>query len=330
MVHLKREQTLLIGYGSIGKRHATSLLPYSNLLVYDANKILDLPEGYLQLPNLEEQTLRKNDIDRVIIATWGPSHASILENCLTAGIGKIMIEKPIASRIEDLDVMERACLAASAKIVSNFHLRYLLPPKLIQELRNRYSLGEICFLSVNGGARCLATNGIHYLDLAIQLFASAPEGSYGFYQDGYCNPRHPNLAFLQGNLVWQFGESNYLSISFHNESRANESVSIFFEDGLLEVTSDSISLRKNPKPYRGNESKTRTVDFDKVVFRQSISVQNGIPATLLKLHRDWYSDDYSLLGSPFLATRHFLMALIDNAPAHLGNTDLASYDWMIS
>ena len=90
---MKYKKVLLVGYGSIGKRHAKNLMDFG-IKLYILTKYPDNLDAIF-LRDLEE--IKDVNIDFCIIATPTARHLDALERCLTLSNipRKILIEKPL-------------------------------------------------------------------------------------------------------------------------------------------------------------------------------------------------------------------------------------------
>ena len=50
-------------------------------------------------------------------------------------------------------------------------------------------------MNVNGGANCIVTNGIHFLDLACSVFEKEPTNVFAKVESKNINPRGKHLGF---------------------------------------------------------------------------------------------------------------------------------------
>jgi predicted dehydrogenase len=83
---------LIVGYGSIGKRHARILRPFADTLgIVTAQEAMDYP-----IFRSLESALAAEKWDYVVICTITAQHAANLETLKEAGFtGKVLVEKPI-------------------------------------------------------------------------------------------------------------------------------------------------------------------------------------------------------------------------------------------
>jgi hypothetical protein len=99
---------------------------------------------------------------------------------------------------------------------------------------------------VHGGARCIATAGAHYIQVAQRLFRSEPKNVVANLHNSKINPRHSSLSYLQGVLCVEFSHGKYLSINFSNQSSIEGSVNLYWKDAFATIIQNQIVIQKLP------------------------------------------------------------------------------------
>src|SRR4051794_18894303 len=98
---------LVIGYGSIGRRHARVLASLTPALVIVNRResvrtqaAHDHPGARVveRLEELDQEDFPWADT-LAVIATWGPSHASLFHALADRGVRRILCEKPLAASV---------------------------------------------------------------------------------------------------------------------------------------------------------------------------------------------------------------------------------------
>lgn len=268
------EHVLLIGHGSIGKFHLNKLIGLA--------KSIDVVE-----PSLENQivtSLKKHSCkirfysnlfdlpgnrfySFAVIANWGPDHVSTILELSKSGVNKFLVEKPMCDSLSDLKIIEELVDRNKIKLISHYQWSYSYLPELIRKMASEYSLGDTISLVVNGGAKCLVTNGIHYLALAEIIFNQMPIASSIFYANDEINPRNKKFVFLEGNATWRYPNSKYLSINFFNKSHVSLTCIINFEFGFAIIQNDEIKMYSIPSNRRLElTSPTRTANASDLIY----------------------------------------------------------------
>jgi hypothetical protein len=119
---------------------------------------------------------------------------------------------------------------------------------------------------VTGGAKCLATNGIHQLSLACRLFDDFPTKVIADIRNDSINPRSADLSFLEGTAVFSFPTNKFISINFSNSSRVQLKSKLVFEFGYIEMVGTSVDVYRIPKDsFEVQVGKTKTFYSKKVL-----------------------------------------------------------------
>ena len=245
---------LLIGCGSVGKKHALALAARSSFLVIVDPEIsvIEWAEANIGIeltiyPTLAGVPLHDlmNDYDlTAVIATWGPSHHVIFDILVQAGIKKIVCEKPFSNSLASAKKMIRQAEENEVRVVVGITRRYTGFAESISSLLKEYCGGGAESITVIGGAQCVSTIGIHWLDLAFQLFKAHPNSVVANLNDGRINPRNSSLGYWEGFAAWEFPGNRYFSINLTNSSRVSSKIEILGKLGSLTIEpSGDISIR---------------------------------------------------------------------------------------
>lgn len=276
---------MIFGYGSMGRRHAKALASVTSGLY-----IVDVAESAQQaakfqyplahvLPNVEalERLAPRWESALAIIATWAPSHVAVFDALIDRGVRKIVCEKPLATSLADADGMARRAVNAGATLVSNHYFRNSGFVSALLKLVDSHGFGEPTMMAVVGGAHCLVTNGIHWIDFATQLFGSRPESVLSTAHGDPINPRSKDLLHFGGSAIWRFSGGRELVIALTNQSSVYPVVQIYFRDAVAEVDeSYHVRLRRRPEAAHASEGPvTRTGEAVESVFAGPLS---GVPS----------------------------------------------------
>ena len=134
---IKNIKCLIIGYGSIGKKHASVLkkiVGYKNIYILSKKNIKD----YLILKNLNQ--LREHQFDYIIISTPTSTHLKQLKFLEKfSRKSTILIEKPLFSKFKNYKPKNK-------KIFVGYNLRY---NRLIKHLKKNINKKEIFSITIN-------------------------------------------------------------------------------------------------------------------------------------------------------------------------------------
>lgn len=241
---------ILIGYGSIGKRHLVEMHKYvENVLVIDLNletkALLAKIPGQHEYLNSISELLNNNlyfsmEFEILVLANWAPDRRQILNDIRDVTFKRILIEKPVASSLADVDWINKFIGSRHIPSAVNFHLRFSAFPKLVEEIGREYSLGPISKIFESGGAKCFSANGIHWLDLAMYLYKEPPSNVFSTHNFEKINPRSSSLNVVDGYALWTFSSNRRFEISYSNLSSFPSRLQIYHRHALMTLTNDEL------------------------------------------------------------------------------------------
>ncbi len=317
---------ILVGAGHVGKRHALKLTKiFDDLIIIDPNEeALDWCAS-----NLNSKTQTYTDIEKFIeeniydlsesvcvLANWGVDHSDSFHKLAKAKVKKFYIEKPFADSIKKIDEINNFAKKNKINIVSGFQLRHSGLPEKIKNISLDVLDGEPNFISVSGGANCLVTNGIHYLDLAVSIFQSTPETVISSLNLDNINPRGKHLGFWDGSSSWKFKNGASLNISFTNKSSVRLKFEIYSKNGYLEVSDHGDYATINVFKRNTDEIiidpriiRTGYAHYDKINSIKKFDLSKTVLNLFLTLKEDKY---FFNLERETIATKCILGSLIAN------------------
>ena len=236
---------VIVGCGSIGKKYLGVMMQrYETILIVDTdinyvNELNQLTNSkIIAFTEIDKMIFNKlfNPINLVaVISNWGPDHYATYMKLAKHGVQRIIIEKPLVTSIKLAQEISSHAAINNVKLISAMPRRYSqfyenIKLELIEE-----SLGNPILMSMTGGAQCIATNGIHWLDLACQLFESFPQTVFAKIKNSSINPRNKKLGFYEGNTTWFFPEFKQLTINLTNNSYYRAEITIICEFGSIVI-----------------------------------------------------------------------------------------------
>ena len=287
---------LVIGYGSIGRLH---LRVVSNH--YDAFGVVDLDQkaidraeqdypGSITARSLSDLDAMGWDWDgtTAVIANWGPVHGSTVDQLLSLGVKRLICEKPLAHSVAVGRRMIEEAERHSALLAVHHPRRYNGLPDGIAAIANEHHLGPPCAFVVHGGASGLVTTGIHFIDLAAQLFGSDPLSVISTACGDPINPRSPDLLFYGGTAIWQYSNGRELVLSMNNQSSVATRIFIYYRDAVIELlnNSDIRVARRLEEEIERFPAVTRLGETSDVVFEGPVPGIIDADAALLRIHRE--------------------------------------------
>ena len=319
-------KALLVGCGSIGKKHLQELLP-----VFDAVTVVDINQKALAWAEAEGNgrvSIRTSvaelsgeisiaPFDIAVIANWGPDHVKTIRELLALGQRNFVAEKPLADSISDVRAIGDEVRGVGGKLWINLTRRFSGLQVGIEKLATGHNLGKLKSINVIGGARCFATNGIHYLDFANFMFGSRPETVMADLATQNINPRHESLAFYEGTAVYRYSENRTFTISLNNGSSINEYAQLLYTnaEGVLMPNGDYVLKLRDAEELQKYPSITRTGNAVHEVFRGNLwKNENGLTG-MAALYQTVLDGDDSAHGSapdPAFTAEDLLAALISS------------------
>lgn len=192
----------IIGCGAFGTKHAAALgrVPTARLVaVWDPDvaraRHLGRCHGAAVVTSADV-IWRRADIDGVILATPTDTHRALVVAAANAG-KHVLVEKPVALNLRDLDDMERATAAAGTMMMVGQTLRFHRVAQALHRVAREGDVGRPVFFNwVSDSARSWPAGwqawqtdptrsggmalhlGVHGIDLALWLLDRAPERVY--------------------------------------------------------------------------------------------------------------------------------------------------------
>lgn len=237
------EAALLLGYGSRGRACARTLSALAKTMaIIDTNQTslerakADHPAA---LTARDLKDLERSGFDWpsacAVIATWGPSHADLFHGLVDRGVRRVLCEKPLAASVEQADSIVRRAAREAVFLTSYHYFRQAGFVEGLSRMAKLHELGDPVAVIVHGGAACLVTNGIHFIDLAIQLFGSLPERVISTARGEQINPRSADLQFYGGSAAWTFAGGRELTLSFSNQSSVLYVPSVLYRNAVASI-----------------------------------------------------------------------------------------------
>jgi predicted dehydrogenase len=271
----KSSSFILIGLGSIGKTHSKYILRNSrSVIVIDPNmevlnylKREDLSTSVVYFSSLE--SYRDEEIPEIaVIANWGPDHFSTIQKLVALGVKKMLVEKPLVSKLQDLEYLKKAISIGDLKIITNMPMSMGPLVEKIHKLQLNERLGEVQSITVTGGAKCLVTNGIHYIGLAAKVFKSDPVDVFSHLENSPINPRSKEFLFTEGTSSWYYGNGKNLTISFSNKSHTQLSMIMICEYGKIVIEDHLATVFIISTEKRGEIDKPARTMYPKEVLEE--------------------------------------------------------------
>ncbi|MGA0036676.1 MAG: Gfo/Idh/MocA family protein [Ilumatobacteraceae bacterium] len=259
---------LLVGAGSIGKRHAKVMADrYSTLHIVDPSEqsrawaTETFGSQVVTHDNLDGALTQIGSADvTAVVATLGPVHRDNVSSLIEHGVRRIYCEKPFASSIADGHQLADLAERTSTRVIVGLQRRYsTLVDQILQFARDHLG-GEPVSIVGHGGAQCLITTGMHWVDLGIDLFKGFPSVVSGLGSADRMNPRGTDLDVWQGTAVWQFSSGRLLTLTYSNHTSVDGFLSVYCPRGRVDICPDGVirAFRRDDAEVDRDPRVTRT------------------------------------------------------------------------
>lgn len=243
---------VVVGLGSVGRRHALTMQSrYERNLVIDpdgsaaqqAEEILgsdvevfrSLPEAHTRLRDLAPQVT-------AVVSNWGPDHFDTFSFLVDAGVRRILVEKPLAGSISDAWTMVDLTVRHDVRAIVGTARRYNGLIELVRATFAEVDDAPVALVG-HGGAQCVVTTGMHWLDFACGIFEENPSWVQASLEDDGANPRSPELGFWSGSAAWGFSGARSAVLTYSNQSSVSGTVAIYGRNSRLDISSsDELSF----------------------------------------------------------------------------------------
>ena len=246
MQDIASHQFIILGLGSIGKRHAEFLSSYNGELVCidpnpEARKWVtdNIQSPACVFSSLQEAQahITSSSLKKIgIVSNWGTLHFQSILDLKALKIKNLYVEKPIANSLRALDALGE--MSDQLQIIGGFQNRYTNISESIHRISEDELGGLPTMMTVSGGAAGMVTNGVHFLDLSISIFGSNPIAVVSNLSSSSINPRSQELDFWEGSASWEFSGNRYLAINFTNLSSVRQTAEIFCPKGKIRINED--------------------------------------------------------------------------------------------
>lgn len=221
----------------------------------------DSPGSGLLYRSLEDLAGNQAEYNYAVVANWAPDHFRTVQSLISIGVSRFLIEKPISSSFSELRSLEDLVDSGEIAFKTNWTKKAQGISEYLKKLDQLPS--SISFI---GGALCLSTNGIHWLELAMSLFQEVPESVTADVSIDYINPRSENLGFVDGVATWRFPSGRRFSVILDNHSSIAGTLEINYRDERLVLGQNNVMERQLRNPVE--------LDSDRRVTRVGMTLKD--------------------------------------------------------
>ena len=337
---------IIVGLGSIGKRHAEYFHSSNAVMLFidPSDEVKNWKKKtfknncqLFKSINSAESFIKKSDLPKFgIISNWGTQHYDSVLSLLSLGVKKFFIEKPIANSIYKIDQLLNLSLENNINYICGFTWRYSGLYEKINEIARNKLGGSPVIINYTGGAFGIVTNGIHYLDLTISLFDAYPKKITSCLGSSSINPRSDDLEFYDGTAVFEFEKNRRLILNASNDSSVSPTAEIICPQGKIKINEDmSLTIYKRDEKEIKNDPRIirlgKAHKIDNLKFTPDY--QNGFKLLAMKLFSNLPMNNPE---RELIATRCIIYSLIAsklNKSIQLDSSLPQKYyekNWMIS
>lgn len=288
---------LLVGLGSVGKTHLKALTSrFESIFIVEPRPEARREIEYLgsrgiwigSINELDSLPDRARKIwDFVVVANWAPDRLETIRLLRGHKIRALLIEKPATSSLSDVYKLEKEVSKLADSAAVNLHLRYSKIPQIVSEVTEKFSLGPIIRIVEIGGAKCIGTNGIHWLDLATFLFKENAIEVQGNTRFDAISPRGKHLNVAEGDLCWKFANGATFRLTYSNRSSIPSQLFIQWRHASASIIESELILKvQQKKIIESNEPLTRTPPYDLVAKFNDLYYENSTQSTFIRLYED--------------------------------------------
>lgn len=255
-------KAVVVGAGPHGRRIIKAIQSLSDVTLTavvdrsaEALNSLDVDASVHRVSDLEA-VLAEHAVGLACIATNGPSHAALANQCMHAGVRRVMVEKPLACSLEEAESI-RATANETGSIVAVDHpRRYSRSYGYVRDGIATGRWGEVrsVYIMRPGiGLGCLAT---HSFDLASYLIGKPVLGVTAWVDEAKTeNPRGAEFNDPGGTVILDYGNGVRGLVSQIEDGAGPMSVEVSLTAGriridekldLFEVLERNMAVAKTP------------------------------------------------------------------------------------
>lgn len=213
----------IIGVGRMGRRHIQAV----RKMGLDLVGVFDISHESLRLA--QEENGLANDIlfkdvdelfhavspDCAIVATTADFHSWFTCLCAERGVKYILVEKPMATSLEECDRMIESCKRHGSNLAVNHQVRFMSVYEEPKKLLDTAAFGGMASMTLVAGNVGFSMNGVHYFEAFRFLTGEKiEEVTAWFSKEEVPNPRGVQFQDRAGSLraVTASGKRLYMDI----------------------------------------------------------------------------------------------------------------------
>lgn len=267
------EKVVVIGYGSIGKRHVAALIEKSqNIWVVDPRDIShEVPPNVTTTKSLEAVNFVPDRKCLAVVANWGPDHIATIEDLAKNGFRNIILEKPMVTSLRALVFLKELESRYNLIIMVNQGWHFSDFYDAISDAEKQNQMGSPVAIWSVGGARCLSTTGSHVIHMATRIFKSESNEYTATLKMEKINPRARHLEYVEGVASIHYSGGQRLSLSYTNSSAIEGSTFIYWRNFCAEVdATGAFKIMTNLNSHVTGQPVTRYSPGNETIFDSNL------------------------------------------------------------
>ena len=144
---------ILIGLGSIGKRHLRNIirLGYNDICIVSRAGVLPEEFNSLKVYSTINQAIADKEFDAAIICSPTAQHITQLKKILEVGIKNIYLEKPVSHKYDEIEEVNLLMQKNNSRVMVGFDMHYDLGLLHVKKLLDNNTIGNIISINAQVG-----------------------------------------------------------------------------------------------------------------------------------------------------------------------------------
>lgn len=308
----------LVGCGRMGQRHADALAGLPVQLVAVADPIeaaceaiqVDLEQALAPMIfSSLDQLLEAQSPDLLLVATTADSHASQALQAIEAGVGLILLEKPVATSLKQSDDLQKACKRTGACIAVNHQMRFLPQYKIPKHLLSSDAYSGFQSMHVAAGNFGMAMNATHYFE-AFRFLADEAPVSVSAWLDAESlpNPRGQQFQDVSGCVRVTTASGRRLYIDASADQGHGVQVTYLARNGRITIDELTGTMTTAVRSADHRDAPTSRYGMPVEIKQQQIPAVELVESTKAVLQALIAGENYPTLADATLALKTLVAA----------------------
>lgn len=226
----------IVGLGPHGMRMLKAASKIENI---DVVAVLDRDEEKLKQEEVVQSKVQtitdlanlwQHNIELLMIATNGPSHAAISLEGINNGITHLLVTKPFTCSLEDAIEVNKAAKENNVKLSVDHLLRYDFSYQWIAQQTKNQTWGELKRMYIQRPGIGLGCLGVHSFDIANFIVGSTPKTITGWVDEPVRkNPRGEQFVDPGGTVVMQYENGVRVVVDQIEEGSGPQSIELSYK-----------------------------------------------------------------------------------------------------